>query len=131
MYSEVLVAARSLLLQNVYVDIYALRFIKPVDEDYFIDLASKYDGIVFVEDGVVTGGIGAYLQNVLFRAGISNTAVKAFPDRFYSHGTREQICRDAHMSPEYLEKSALELACSVSSLHVRETVHRKSAGDTQ
>ncbi|MFA6855665.1 MAG: 1-deoxy-D-xylulose-5-phosphate synthase [Treponema sp.] len=125
-YSEVLVAARALLLQNVYADIYTLRFIKPVDEDYFTDLASKYDGIVLVEDGVVTGGVSTYLQNVLFKAGISNVGVKAFPDRFYSHGTREQICEDAHMSPEYLEKTALKIACSAGNrIHVPDMLHKK------
>jgi 1-deoxy-D-xylulose-5-phosphate synthase len=130
MYSEVLVAARSLLLQNVYTDIYTLRFIKPVDEDYFVDIASKYDGIVFVEDGVVTGSLSVWLQCVLLKAGIRNTSVKAFPDRFYSHGTREQICEDAHMSPEYLEKAALELACSESDhIHIAETANHNVKGN--
>jgi len=130
MYAEVLVAARSLLLQNVYADIYTLRFIKPVDEDYFIDIASKYDGIVLVEDGVITGSVSSYLQNVLFRAGIKNVAVKAFPDRFYSHGSRDQICADAHMSSEYLEKTALETACAAGNVrqYTAETVHREGRG---
>jgi 1-deoxy-D-xylulose-5-phosphate synthase len=109
-YSEVLIAARSLLLQNVYADIYTLRFIKPLDEDYFVETASKYDGILLVEDGVFPGGISEYLENILLRAGITNVAVKAFPDRFYGHGTRSQICEDAHMSPPYIEDAALKLA---------------------
>ena len=50
MYSEVQKAMRAVLLDGGYADIYLLRFIKPFDETYFIELASKYSGIVFVED---------------------------------------------------------------------------------
>lgn len=109
MYAETLVAARSLILKNIYADIYCLRFIKPVDENYLQNLASGYDGCVFVEDGVITGGIAEYLADGMRRDGLKNTAVKAFPDAFFCQGTREQICDAACMSPIDIEAAALGL----------------------
>ncbi|WP_315601214.1 1-deoxy-D-xylulose-5-phosphate synthase [Treponema socranskii] len=110
MYAETLVACRSLLMKGIYADIYALRFIKPIDEEYFAHTASSYDGAVIVEDGVLPGGIASYLEAVLVKRDIRNVAVKAFADRFYPQGTRSEICRDAHMSSEDIAAAALRLA---------------------
>ena len=112
-YPEVLTAARSLLMKGIYADIYAIRFIKPLDEAYFTDIVSKYDGAVIAEDGVVPGGIGSYLEDVLLKAGYTDMIVKAFPDRFYAQGTREQICEAAGMSPADLEQTGLEIAADI------------------
>ena len=110
MYAETLVAARSLLMKGIYADIYALRFIKPVDEEYFSRIASSYDGAVIVEDGVLTGGIASYLESVLLKRGMCFVAVKAFENRFYPQGTRAEICRDARMSSEAIALEAIHLA---------------------
>ena len=63
MYSEVLTASRSLSFDDVVCDIYSLRFIKPFDEKYFLDLAKNYDGIIFVEDGIEIAAGDEYLIN--------------------------------------------------------------------
>ena len=110
MYAETLVASRSLLMKGIYADIYALRFIKPIDEEYFAHLASSYDGAVIVEDGVLTGGIASYLEALLVKRGMRNVAIKAFENRFYPQGTRSEICRDAHMASEDIAAAAMTLA---------------------
>lgn len=109
MFSEVTVAARSLLMNRILADIYTLRFIKPFDADYFLEIARRYDGIVFVEDGVITGGIGESLAGICAENGLSRFAVKAFPDAFFSCGSRSQVCAQAYMSPQDLQKAAEEL----------------------
>ena len=58
MYSEVQKAIRAVLLDGGYADLYLLRFIKPFDETYFIELASKYDGIVFERQILGVGKTG-------------------------------------------------------------------------
>lgn len=109
MFSEVLNAGRALSFSNVIADIYTLRFIKPFDEDYFLSLAKKYDGLVFVEDGIITGGISEYLASVCAANGINNFKIKAFPEKYYSQGTRAEVCEDAGISPENLLETALDL----------------------
>lgn len=109
MYSEVLTASRSLSFDNILCDIYSLRFIKPFDDEYFLNLAKNYDGIVFVEDGMKTGGISEELARLCAENGIEKIAVKAFPEEFYHQGTRSQVLEQAGLSPENLRESALEI----------------------
>ena len=114
MYSEVQKAVRSVLLDGGYADIYLLRFIKPFDESYFIELASKYYGVVFVEDGVITGGVGEWLSGILAQKGMRNTKVLGFGDNFYNHGSREEVLEMAGLSPAHIKKAVKE--CSSFSL---------------
>lgn len=109
MFSEVLNAGRSLSFCDVVADIYTLRFIKPLDSEYFISIARKYDGIVFVEDGIITGGISERLAAICAENGITNFAVKAFPEKYYAQGSRGEVCAEAGITPEELKNVSLEL----------------------
>lgn len=109
MYGETLAAAKILLEDGISSDIYLLRFIKPLDEDFFLELALSYGGVVFVEDSVRNGSAGEYLESVLLKKGYMNTVVKAFPDRFLAHGSRSQICADCEMSPDDIASAAKTL----------------------
>jgi len=109
MYHEVLTAARALLMENIYADIYSIRFIKPVDEEYFINIARSYEAVVFVEDGIITGGVSEYLASVCASDGIGKFCIKAFPEKFYSQGSREQVLEQASMTAEDLRKAALNI----------------------
>ena len=86
-----------------------MRFIKPFDEKYFLELAKNYDGIVFVEDGMKTGGISEELARLCAENGIEKITVKAFPEEFYHQGTRNQVLEQAGLAPENLRKAALEI----------------------
>jgi len=109
-FCEVLQAARMLLQIGIETDIYSLRFLKPFDEEYFVEIAKDYNGIVFIEDGVRIGGIGEYLENVLFNKNVSiNTKVMAFPDRFLSQGNRSQILEDCKICPKDIVNEAKKL----------------------
>lgn len=109
MYPEVLVSCRSLLMKDFECDIYIMRFIKPFDEDFFCDLIKDYCGIVFVEDGVALGGIGEYLQGLVAMKGFRNTVLKAFPQKYPKHGSREQVLFESGLSSLQLEEAALSL----------------------
>ncbi|MBQ9238492.1 MAG: 1-deoxy-D-xylulose-5-phosphate synthase [Treponema sp.] len=109
MYAEVSAAARMLGADGITADIYALRFIKPIDEAYFTLRAASYDGVLFVEDGIVTGGIGEHLAPMLSRSGAPRSAVMAFPERFYAHGTRQDILEAAELSAAHIAAAARAL----------------------
>ncbi len=109
MFAEVQVAMRNALMENYDVDLYLLRFIKPLDETYFIELAKKYDSVLFVEDGVITGGIGEYLSGLLAIKTSVKTKVLGFEDKYYSHGSRAEVLEMAGLSPLHIKKSIVEL----------------------
>lgn len=109
-FPEVFAAARFLTENGMKCDIYNLRFLKPLDKDYFISVADKYDDIVFVEDGIRIGGIGTYLESLVNRYHLNkNTAVCGFRDTFVPQGKRGEILEDAHLSPAYLARKMLAL----------------------
>lgn len=105
MYPETQKAVRSVLLEDGYADMYILRFIKPFDESYFLELAKKYYGVVFVEDGVKIGGICEYLKSILAENGILNTKLLGFDDKFFSHGTRDEILEAAGLSVNHIKRA--------------------------
>ena len=110
MYPEVQKAVRSVLLEDGYADMYILRFIKPFDESYFIELAKKYYGVVLVEDGVKIGGICEYLKSILAENGILNTKLLGFDDKFFSHGTRDEILEAAGLSVNHIKRAIKQCA---------------------
>lgn len=63
------------------------RFAKPVDKDLFIQLARKTNFIFTAEEGIVDGGFGSAVENVL-----AKPVVKiGLPDAFIKHGKRELL----------------------------------------
>lgn len=107
---EAVTASRCLAQQNNCCDIYNLRFLKPLNKEYFIELVKPYSYIVFVEDGVRIGGIGTFLESLLQRT-LQNkkTAVCGFPDRFLAQGKRQDILEEAHLSSTHIIRKILEL----------------------
>lgn len=102
-FPETLAAARALVLQNVPVDIYNIRFIKPIDESYLIKVVEPYAAVLFVEDGVESGGISRCLERIVTGAyPAKKTAVKTLPDAFMPQGKRNEIFEDAGLSPDHI-----------------------------
>ena len=110
MFNEVHTAVRATLMDNGYSDIYLLRFIKPIDLDYFWQIAQKYHGVVFVEDGVQIGGISEYLNSFLLKKNFTNTKILAFEDKFYEHGSRFDVCKCANLTSQDIASAIKELS---------------------
>lgn len=108
-YDETLIAARNVLMKGTDADIYSLRFIKPFDDNYFVRLAKNYDKVVVVEDCVRNGGIGEYIEDLLFENNYKNILVKSFPDRFIPQGTRAEICEECGMNGRAIASEAMEI----------------------
>lgn len=109
-FPEVLTAAKSLCMQNILTDIYNLRFLKPLDKDYFLNIVKNYQYIVFVEDGARIGGIGTYLESLLQRTYTGKrTAVCGFHDHFVPQGKRIDILENTHLTSTYLIQKVHQL----------------------
>ncbi len=72
--------------------IYNIRYIKPVDEDMLEEICGKFDEIITIEDGCITGGLyGCVAEYTAQRdKGISITPI-AIPDSYLSQGTQEEL----------------------------------------
>ena len=102
LYEEVKQSLNEEAAKKIKADIYIMRFIKPFKEDYFVQLATQYKGVLFVEDGVQIGGISEHLKAILADNKYLKSKILAFQDKYYSHGSRAQILEDAGLSPKQI-----------------------------
>lgn len=108
MFSEVAVTIRSVLIQDGYADLYLLRFIKPFDNEYFLEIAKKYDAFVIVEEGVIEGGISLDIKNLLLENNLKNISILGFKDKYLTHGSRNDILESANLTSKDIEKEVFK-----------------------
>ncbi|GMR01054.1 MAG: 1-deoxy-D-xylulose-5-phosphate synthase [Gammaproteobacteria bacterium] len=76
-----------------------MRFIKPLDEDLLLQLASEHDVLVTLEDNAVMGGAGSAVNEYLLKQQCQNRILNlGLPDIFMEHASREQLLDDAGLS---------------------------------
>ncbi|MCL2209501.1 MAG: 1-deoxy-D-xylulose-5-phosphate synthase [Treponema sp.] len=64
LYPEADKAASILENKGINIDLYNLRFLKPLDEDYFISFLGNYSLAVILEEGIKDGGFGEYAASL-------------------------------------------------------------------
>ena len=90
--NEVVKACLELNAEGIHPAHYDMRFVKPLDEELLHDVFRKFNKIITVEDGCVTGGMGSAVAEFMadhhyaaqiIRLGISDTIVE--------HGEQPEI----------------------------------------
>ena len=86
--------------------IYNIRYIKPVDEDMLEEICGKFDEIITIEDGCITGGLyGCVAEYTAQRdKGISITPI-AIPDSYLSQGTQEELRDECGLTTRRIAKT--------------------------
>jgi 1-deoxy-D-xylulose-5-phosphate synthase len=108
LYTQAADAAALLAAEGIKADLYNLRFLKPVDEDYLADLINRYQLMMVIEDGIKSGGFGEYAQGLaLRRGGMSVVAALAARENFAYQGTREQLLRVNGLDAGSIAQAAL------------------------
>jgi 1-deoxy-D-xylulose-5-phosphate synthase len=80
-----------------------MRFVKPIDEEAILNLAADHDLLVTVEENMVQAGAGSAVNEVLAAHGVRQLALNyGIPDRLIQHGEREDMLRDAELTPDAL-----------------------------
>ncbi len=96
LYREAVLAANLLKEQGIETDLYNLRFLRPIDEDYLADIMNKYKLVTFIEEGMREGGFGEYAAALARGRGCTaKTAIIAvesvFLEEDMSLGSREEL----------------------------------------
>jgi 1-deoxy-D-xylulose-5-phosphate synthase len=92
-------SARELLhAKGVESDLYNLRFLKPVDEDFLADVLNRYDLVAIIEEGAPCGSFGEYAASLArsrnCRANVVLlTAREDFADSGRAVGTRDELLK--------------------------------------
>ncbi len=81
-------AADLLAGEEIAVTVVDARFAKPIDAGLMAQLAAEHDLLVTVEEGVLAGGFGSAVWEVLNEAGTAPPRILrvGLPDRYVTHG---------------------------------------------
>jgi len=92
---------------------YDMRFLKPLDHMLLKSVFTKFNRIITVEDGCITGGMGSavieYMNDNNYKARVIRLGI---PDRFIDQGTQEELYRECGYDTEGIVLTARNLAVS-------------------
>lgn len=97
MVTTALRAAALLAEQGVQAGVVNMRFVKPLDIELLYEHARRYRNLVTLEEGVLAGGVGSAILEVLNTAGLLGVCRVlniGIPDRFIAHGDKEILFRE-------------------------------------
>jgi 1-deoxy-D-xylulose-5-phosphate synthase len=82
------------------------RFVKPLDRDLIIEKASSIRRVLTVEEGILSGGFGTSVLELLSEQGLGDVNIKRLgvPDEFIEHGTRSELLEDLGLTAEGIAK---------------------------
>ncbi len=76
-----------------------MRFVKPLDTELVIKMATEHELLVTVEENVVQGGAGSSVNELLAEYGVLVRVINhGLPDRVIPHGSREDMLNDAGLT---------------------------------
>ncbi|MBY0348138.1 MAG: 1-deoxy-D-xylulose-5-phosphate synthase [Hydrotalea flava] len=103
-------AIRQLRTEGIDPAHYDLRFVKPIDADLLHEVFQRYQKIVTVEDGAITGGFGSAVLEFMADNHYNATVVRlGIPDRLVEHGTLKELHKECGYDAEGIAIAARNL----------------------
>jgi 1-deoxy-D-xylulose-5-phosphate synthase len=105
-------AARLAASEGVSVTVFDARFVKPLDRETILSLASRSSALVTLEENARLGGFGASVLELLADADALRVPVRVLglADRFFPHATQAELRREAGIDAESVRAVVVELA---------------------
>lgn len=102
-------AADKLKEQGIDAGVVNMRFAKPLDKELLIEHAKRYGKIVTLEEGVLAGGVGSEMLEILDDAGLLQQCAVlrlGIPDEFVTHGDKKLLFRDLGLDTDAIVQKA-------------------------
>jgi 1-deoxy-D-xylulose-5-phosphate synthase len=101
-----LVAPATQIAEALDATLVNMRFIKPLDEELIIALATRHRALVTLEENATQGGAGSAVGELLAAEGLQVPLLQlGIPDRFIVHGSREGCLAAAGLDAASLASS--------------------------
>jgi len=87
------------------------RFVKPLDEDLILPLASRIRKVITIEDNSIMGGFGSAVLEAIAEHGLNNITVRRLgvPDKFIEHGDPKTLHQLCGYDADSIVRAALEM----------------------
>ena len=103
-------AIRELRTDGINPAHYDMRFVKPLDEALLHEIFTKFDKIVTIEDGTVTGGFGSAVLEFMAKHNYrAQVKIMGIPDRIVEHGTLKELYRECEYDARAIADTVREL----------------------
>ena len=104
-------ASERLDKDGVSVTVVNARFVKPMDRNLLISIASRIKRIITVEENTLTGGFGSAVLEFMNDAEIPHVKVRrlGLPDEFICQGHHDELRKKYGLDEEGIYQSALSL----------------------
>jgi 1-deoxy-D-xylulose-5-phosphate synthase len=99
-------ACEELKKQGIKTTIVNARFAKPLDEKLFKELSNKTKNIITLEEGVIEGGFGSAVTELLEGKTVTRLGI---PDRFIEHGNPKILYENLGLDVKGIVKTVSEL----------------------
>lgn len=100
-------ASSELNSRGISVGHYDMRFAKPLDEKMLHQVFKKFDKVITIEDGCLTGGFGSAIIEFMSDNGyFAQVQRLGIPDRFVDHGSQKEL----HLECGYYKDDIVEAA---------------------
>ncbi len=101
-----LAAAELLAAEGIDATVLNARFVKPLDAELILEAARRCGRVVTIEDGVLQGGFGSAVLEMLQDHGCRVPVLRlGIPDRFVEHGKREKLLELLGLDPAGVARS--------------------------
>jgi 1-deoxy-D-xylulose-5-phosphate synthase len=108
--NEALLACNELANDGIDAALYDMRFVKPLDETMLHEIFTRYENVITIEDGCLTGGFGSAITEFMADNGYKCTIVRlGIPDRFVDHGTQAELYHECSYDKTAVIKTAHKL----------------------
>lgn len=100
-------ACQHLAQENIFIQHYDMRFIKPIDKKILDKVARQFRQVVTVEDGCIMGGFGSAVMEYFNDRGVQVQVHRlGIPDRFIEHGTQPELHKECGFDLEGIMDTA-------------------------
>jgi 1-deoxy-D-xylulose-5-phosphate synthase len=115
----VIEASAILLKEGITFSHYDMRFVTPIDEEILDKVASKYDTILTVEDGVIEGGFGSAVAEYFAHSDKNITIIRlGVPSRFIEQGTQQELYHECGFDAQGICNTVRDLILCRQNLQV-------------
>lgn len=95
-----------------------MRFVKPLDRELVLDLASRHQALVTIEEGAIMGGAGSAVTELLNEAGRTLPVLQlGLPDRYIDHGDQAALLSALGLDAKGIERAIRERFGGLSESH--------------
>jgi 1-deoxy-D-xylulose-5-phosphate synthase len=101
-----LVAPAAQIAERLDATLVNMRFVKPLDEELVVALATRHRALVTIEENAIQGGAGSAVGELLSAEGVQVPLLQlGIPDRFIEHGSRDSCLAAAGLDAAGLAAS--------------------------